>query len=338
MIVNAYALLALFVIFLELGAGLALVGVAVRGLRRRRAAAAAAAGEDPLRHLLLLLLLLLSGLAAASIALWLLLLQSYVPTWSGVRCVVGVLKVGSRSLGAPGWLPGLAAATFWLRFGLLFGGGLALVLHVCGRDAPEGPPGRGHLAVVLAAGIVAVAGAVAESAWIVIPKAEQRLAAGCCTTVPGGPPGVDRAPMPSADAARLAYLFAGVALAAAALVVVHARRRSPRLGVLEVASPLAAAGALVLGLRFVADVVAPHRLGLPLHHCAWCLFADYPETFVGMALLFAPVFVLCWRALLLPLSPARGGVFRSTVTWLDRSALFGLLGAPAFFITEWVIP
>ena len=91
---------------------------------------------------------------------------------------------------------------------------------------------------------------------------------------------------------------------------------------------------LFFGSFFASDVVAPARLGLPLHRCLWCLVGEAPETVVGLILLAAPFLAASWRIFVLALGPGTGPSTERIFRALDRIALLGLLGGLAFFVSQ----
>src|SRR5258707_1155521 len=109
MILNSYAVLDFFTCLLRLSFGLAILGLGTAAWRKC-GPALAPEGRKALEdrcYLLFLLALVLLGLNLASWPLLYLLLQSYVPEWPGVMCIYGVTQIGTGSIGASRFLPGL---------------------------------------------------------------------------------------------------------------------------------------------------------------------------------------------------------------------------------------
>lgn len=330
MIVNAPAVLALLLAAMELVAGTFLFAAALRGLRAP--APGTESSAEPLRPLALLLVLLVAVLAATSLLLWGLLLQSLVPQWADVRCVVGVLRVGSGARGPASWLPALADATTGLRAALVLAAGACAALHLAARDRPEGRLGRGHLLLLAGTGLLAVAAALVEGAWIVIPKGARDLSAGCCMQFPATTPTIDGVELPGRDSWRGILLYCGITVQALAIHWSWAGR--PRRSTVAVFWVVQQFLVLMSGLYFVEQAVAPARLGLPLHHCLWCLAGAAPETVVGLLLLAAPFLAAAWRAAVVTIGPGEGPSTERILKALDRIALFGLLGGLAFFVSQ----
>jgi hypothetical protein len=336
LIINAPGILAALLALGEIAAGIAILWVVGPGLRSADRTAEGVVGRESLRHLLLLLVLLVATLSAVSLFLWMLLLQSYVPQWFGVRCIVGVLRVGTGSEGAPGWLPALALATSGLRGALLFAAGAGVVLHLVGRDRQPGEISRRHRGALAVVGLLAVASAATEVAYIVVPKQAQHLASGCCSAAP--PMVVDdvQNPLASGEAGAITGLYVACAMALSIALAVWLRREGGRRILGDVLRVGGGSILLISGLRFVADVIAPARLGLPLHRCTFCLTAEAPETLVGLALLVVPALAAGWRATARWLGPAAGSSAAGLGRSLDRTALFGALGSLVFFSGEWL--
>ncbi len=338
---NAFGVLALVVVAIEAITGGTLCVTAARAIRRMRAAdrLAPAAQDDATRHLLVLLATLLATLSLVSLALWGLLLQSSVPNWIGVRCIAGVVKVGTGSTGAAGWLPTLASATTALRLALLLGAGAAVVLHIVARDRPGGTLSRRHVGALGVVGVLAIAAASVQSTYVLIPKQEQPLASGCCSVVPQTTSELElRAPVPAAGiGARL--LAAG--LGSSALLLAVPVGRSDVAGAKSTVSELAQIGGYALftwaGLQFVSGVVAPARLGLPLHHCIYCLVAGAPETIVGLGLLVTPAIAVTWRSAARWIVPGEGATYDRVEQTLGRAAVFASVATPVFFGVQWGI-
>ena len=104
MIVNAYAVLAAFVSFLQFAIGLLVISSSFG--RRRVTPALSAFDAENRPYLLLLLSFLLLGLNLASWPLLYALLQSYVPSWPDVMCIYGVTRIGAAAWAAHATFPG----------------------------------------------------------------------------------------------------------------------------------------------------------------------------------------------------------------------------------------
>ena len=183
MIFNACAVLSGFVVVLR--GIVAVLGLACRHLQGCRCddTSTGSRTESENRfYLQSLLALWLLGLSLISWPLLYLLLQSYVPQWPGVMCIYGVTQIGAGSVGASRFLPGLIAAMQCLKPAAVFLSGVWFVLYRIQRQTRTGPLFGRVLLAQLALGAVALTDAVVEGTYLVIPKKEEFLFTGCCTT------------------------------------------------------------------------------------------------------------------------------------------------------------
>lgn len=232
MILNAYAVLALFVALVEFALGVVVVFVGARALRldrRGRAPDGSAlhgASVVPEREArlssLFLLAFTLLGTSVASWPLLYLLLQSYVPEWEGVMCIQGVTRVGTDSEGAAGFLPALVRTLELSKPALVFATGAWLVVHLADRRTRTSPLAGRELVLLVVVGAIAVGDASAELAYVAIPKKERFLAQGCCTTptaamLAGRPP--DRSAPFGLPGTRRGWIVGGFYAIAGALVL-----------------------------------------------------------------------------------------------------------------------
>jgi hypothetical protein len=304
MILNAYAILDAFVSLLRLGVGLAVLGLGLSALRGWAGARAGLAGEEKKAledrcYLLFLLAGLLLVLNVLSWPLFYLLLQSYVPEWPGVMCIYGVTRIGAGSLGPSRFLPSLLTGLQVMKPGLIFLSGAWFVLYLVNRATQTAPLTGRVLAVLLAAGLLAVADAGAEAAYLAIPKKEQFLDGGCCTEAFDGEQRPSRfLPQARVGEQDVPWLWAayfavngGMVVALAACVRVS-RRRLP-VGWL---APLLLGALLSLAVNavFVVEVAAPRLLHLPYHHCPYDLVPRAPEALLAVALFMGGSFAVGW--------------------------------------------
>ena len=339
MILNAYSVLAAFVGILELGLGAFVAILSARALRRRRGGASP--GEDLRESHLPLLLLAAGALLVVSVAAWpllYLLLDSYVPQWEDVMCIQGVVRIGTGSAGPAGWMPLLVAALQVTKPLLVFAMGTALVVHLANRRTTTAPLSGRLLATLVAAGALAVLDAGVELAYLAIPKEDPSLSRGCCTLSAGGAE-TDAAQRgdASTEAARAlrTRLLAGFGFAMLSMAgwTWYAARRSrggpthARRGTLALF--LAALATLPLGVIFLREVAAPAFLGLPEHHCAYCLVTSAPLGLLDIGLFLLGVFATCWACLLRWLAGVdeTQDFLPSRVASLLCTGLFGWMGA-----------
>lgn len=322
MIVNAYAVLDGFLCLLRAGLGVAVVVLAVGAIRSWTEA-----GSDDRRtavedrgSLLALLTGLLVGLNVAAWPVLYLLLQSYVPEWPGVMCVYGVTRIGTGSLGPSRFLPRLVTALELIKPALVFLGGAWLVLYRLNRRTRTAPLTNRVLVAVLAVGVLAVADAAAEAAYLAIPKAEQFLSAGCCTATVTNDRFLPTVRV-SGDDAR--WLWVGYFTVNGGLLVALGRRRLPRAGLPLVL--LADVLALPVNGLFLTEVAAPRLLRMPNHHCPYDLIPAAPAGLLAAVLFLAGGFAVGWAGVVAWLGRhAETEPFRGAT--VDRLLRLGFLG------------
>jgi len=330
MILNAFSVLAAFAALLRVALGLVVVFVGVRAIRRRRRAAP---GTDENRfYLLVSMSATLLGLALVSWPLLYLVLQSYVPQWPGVMCIQGVTRIGTGSVGAASYLPGLVGFLEVTKPALVFVSGAWLVLHFANRRDRVGALLGRALWALLLCGVWATVDGAAELAYLIIPKQETTLAAGCCAVEPAllSVAGPFRPPLPGSPSAG-SHTWLGVAfysLGAALVVILSvALRRAARGGTPWLV--LALAGALVslpLGVAFLGAVAAPAFLRLPYHRCGYCLISSAPESLVGIGLYVVGAFGVGWACIARWLGTTAAEPAELSLPLL-RMARFGYLAA-----------
>jgi len=185
MILNAYAVLDAFLSLLRGMIGLLVlwIGISTWSTWLRRAPGPEGRKElEDRGYLLFLLAGLLLALNVLSWPVFYLLLQSYVPEWGdSVMCIYGVTKIGLGSSGPSRFLPTLVNALQAMKPVLVFLSGAWFVLYLVNRRTYTAPLTGRVLLLLLVAGLLAVADAAAESAYLVIPKKEEFLSSGCCT-------------------------------------------------------------------------------------------------------------------------------------------------------------
>jgi hypothetical protein len=304
MILNAYTVLDGFATLLRLLLGLLVVGLGVPAWWRWRGALPSERRSflEDRSYLLFLAAVVLLTVNVLSWPLLYLLLQSYVTEWPGVMCIYGVTRVGAGSLGPSRFLPGLLTALQATKPALVFLSGAWFVLYLLNRRTVTAPLTRRVLLAVVLVGALAVADAVAEGAYLVIPKKEETLSSGCCTLVlDAAPPDVGsfggalQAETLGPLVSRAYYVVnVGMLLALTGYLCLPGSLRTGR-----ALLPLAV-GALVswpVNLAFLAQVAAPALLHLPNHHCPYDLIPAVPESVVAAALFAAGSFAVGWACL-----------------------------------------
>jgi hypothetical protein len=299
MILNAYAVLDSFLALLRLGLGLVLLLSAVSALVAPSAGERKDALEDRY-YLLFLLATVQLVLNVLSWPLFYLLLQSYVAEWPGVMCIYGVTQIGSGSINASRFLPGLVALIQANKPLLVFSSGVWFVLYLLNRRTPTAPLTRRVLALLVLVGALGVVDAAAETAYLAIPKKEETLSAGCCTGAFDTGDRLSRF-VPHALFGDRYYLWLHAAYYAVNLgimVLLYARLywfRSFRTGaVLSFALMLLS---VAVGAVFLIEFAAPALLRLPNHHCPYDLVSRAPEGLVIIGLFVLGAFAVGWASL-----------------------------------------
>jgi hypothetical protein len=250
-------------------------------------------------YLLFLLALTLVGLNLMSWPLLYLLLQSYVPHWSGVMCIYGVTQIGAGSMGPSRHLPTLLLLLQCTKPLLVFAGGAWFVLYLINRRTRTGALLPRLFVALLPLGAFAVADAAAELAYVAIPKAEEFPSSGCCTVTPRFEQ--EDWFIPSVwGTAGSAWLYAAYYIGNLGLIAALAWAARPgrgAVGGLELAG-LLGAGVLVAGVNglFLVEIAAPTLLHLPYHRCPYDLIPQAPEAIVAAALFVLGCFALGWAA------------------------------------------
>jgi hypothetical protein len=310
MILNSYALLLGFIALLRLASSLLVLGIARPGRH------ALAQGQTPEErtalenrcYLLFLLALLLAALNLASWPLLYLLLQSYVAEWPGVMCIYGVTQIGKGSLGPSRLLPDLLHFLQLAKPALVFLSGAWAILYLLNRWTTTAPLLNRLVIFLVPLAALAAADAVAELAYLAIPKKEVFPSAGCCTgalvqdeTSRFVPPILLS---PAGRAGLTGAYYGGNVVLLLALLAASRRLRTAPPGTGLWLLLLCDAALLIIGGVFLVEVAAPLLLRLPDHHCAYDLIPQAPEAIVPIVLFVAGSFLVGWA-----------GVAR----WLGRS-------------------
>jgi hypothetical protein len=337
MILNAFAVLDAFIGLLRLGLGVLVLGFGLAAWRTWRRGAAVPEERKKLEDRCYLLFLMGGLLLALNVVAWpiyYLLLQSYVPYWSGagVMCIYGVTQIGAGSLGPSRFLPPLVTTLQAMKPALVFLSGAWFVLYLVNRRTRTAPLTGRVLLVLLAAGLLAVADAAAEQTYLAIPKKEEFPTAGCCT---GAFDEKSRATgllpaslVPENASGRLYpayYAINAVLVLAAGICARLCRRGLPRGALLPL---LVGAGlAVVVNLVFLVEVAAPRLIHLPYHHCPYDLVPKAPESLLAIALFLGGTFAVGWAcvAAWLGQGPETAPLLPPLVGWLLQLAAFGYL-------------
>jgi hypothetical protein len=340
MIVNAYAILDAFVSALRLGLGVLVVTLGFLAWRFWRRHALQAEEREKLEtrcHLLLLLAGILLILNVASWPLFYLLLQSYIPQWPGVMCIYGVTRIGSRSVGISRWLPPLVTTLQALKPALVFFSGAWFVLHRIDRRTRTSPLLGRVLLLLSAAGLLAVADAAAEEAYLFIPKKEQVLAVGCCTGLVDEEASRTRF-VPTTwigeghtEGLSRAYYAVNAAMGLALAVF---GRRVGRNGLLFFL--LAALLCFAVSTLFLIETAAPRLIHMPNHHCLYDLVPRAPVSLIAVALFVVATFAVAWACTMAWLGddPETRTILPATMRSMLHLSCLAYLGSMAILSVE----
>jgi hypothetical protein len=331
MILNSYAVLDGFLSLIRVILGLSMCWLSVAAWRAHRAGSTPEAREklEDQSYLLFLMAFVALGLNVLSWPVFYLLLQSYVPEWPGVMCIYGVTQIGAGSVGSSRFLPDLVRLLQGTKPLLVFTSGAWFVLYLLNRRTRTAPLTGRILLLLIVFAALSVTDAVAETAYLVIPKKEETLSVGCCTAA------FDR----SARGSRFlpgvlveeqyrrwlcgAYYAVNLGVALALFACRRLRQRQDLGGW---TGPLLALLALSVGISglFLIEVAAPVLLHLPYHHCPYDLLPRVPESMAPIALFVLGAFAVGWAC-----SAQWGGRHEETETYLPIVE-FNLLGLGLF--------
>jgi hypothetical protein len=336
MILNSFSILDGFVSILRFIVALSLALLAIRAWRawgRASVLERATVLEGPY-YLLFLLASLLFALNLVSWPLLYLVLQSYVSQWPEVMCIYGVTQVGHGSLGSARFLPHLLVLLQVTKPAVVLASGAWIVLHLVNRDTRTAPLMRAVLVVVIVQGALAAVDALAESAYLSIPKKEEFHSGGCCTFAASGGGDVSRF-LPAtalAESARTwlwaCYYGSHAGMMFALFRWTVWRPRAPGRGELA-ALFIATIVVACISCAFLIEIVAPILLQLPEHHCVYDLVSRVPEANLAIGSAILGAFSIAWACLVgwcaqCPETAAPG--FRS-IDVLLRLALHGYLSS-----------
>jgi hypothetical protein len=345
MILNTYSVLDAFLSLLRLGLGLSIVGLgwlAWLAWRRRSSESVGVQTAEDRLHLLLLLATVLLWLNVLSWPTFYLLLQSYVPQWPGVMCIYGVTQIGAGSVGASRFLPRLVTALQAMKPALVFLSGAWFVLHLLNRRTRTAPGTGRVLALLLTSGALGIADAAVEIAYLVIPKKEEFLSSGCCTSAYTEDADSGRfLPKIRVDAQQAPWLYAAYyAINVGLALAMYARSAHWRLSALQLlVIALTAVLAAAINALFLVEVAAPRLLRMPNHHCAYDLVTAAPTSLVAVTLFVAGSFCAGWAFVVAWLGdgPEARPFLPKMVRSLLYSAFLGYVGSVVILSLELVL-
>ena len=302
MILNAYSILDFFIVILRLLLGvvvLSLASISWKRLSSESSPEKKKTQEDRL-YLLFLASLLLLAINMISWPLLYLVLQSYVPEWPEVMCIYGVTQIGAGSEGVSRFLPRLITTLQFVKPVLVFMSGAWFVLYLVHRQSRSAPLVGRLLVLLMIVGVLAVGDALVEAAYLVIPKREVFVEAGCCTEALAEASRASRflpQAMFGSDYQRwLSAAYYGINLCMILGLGFHARfarSRRGRTGLLFLV--LGAVISLLTNWIFLVEIASPALLHRP-HHCPYDVLQAIPESLIAVALFFVGCFAVGWAA------------------------------------------
>lgn len=344
MILNAYAVLSGFVVVLRGIAAVLVIGLACCVLRSRRRVEFSPTERTESENRFYLLSLLSTWLLGLSLISWpllYLLLQSYVPHWPGVMCIYGVTQIGAGSRGSSRFLPGLIVALQFLKPAAVFVSGVWWLLYRIQRQTQTEPLMGRILLVQLGFGVLALTDTLLEGVYLVIPKREEFLFTGCCTS--------DISYQSDRSISWLASLSDGLGpkwLSFTFYVVnfglvfalwcfrIRSRQfeKSPGMNLLLLGAVLVAP----LTAAYLAEIAAPAVLRLPYHHCLYDLIPRAIDMVLGIVLYVMGAGCVGWACAVrwLAVRPETKDLARSDQDWLLSVGLNCYVAALVMFFLE----
>lgn len=252
-----------------------------------------------------------SGLVLAALA-WPLLyvtLSSYVHRITGAMCIYGVTQRATTLV----HLAEIAWPTS------IFALGLYLVLARVDRDT-QGQPNRHRNRWVLGLGGAALAiTAVQTLRYLVADKGGDAVS--CCTTVQDlalGPGFFQYLgfTLPTGQASLVPYLASSGAATVLLAAAGWGGHRLPArlLPAAGAVLGLAAFGCAALTLQALFGAIAPRLLGLPFHHCVYCLLKHFVDAPVFLGAAFGATIVALWATAVALLADAHAAATARTWT------------------------
>jgi len=210
------------------------------------------------------------------------MLQSLVPYCPGAMCAYGVVNAG-----AP-----YSIAAVVLKLFVPFAYGLWLIIEVANRGVAEMPL-MGDLAksfMVTLLPLVLIDSAVD----ILLVAFVKPVYVPCCSSIYD----IDPPFSPSAylgPGVGMIIVVAAIVFLLSVVIIQWVSTQSSSLSALTAAFCLAAAAFYFIALH---DTYAPAVLGLPSHHCPFCLFQEFPDTAVFAGLFWLGIASAGWGVVL----------------------------------------
>lgn len=238
---------------------------------------------------------LLARLLVVPIYFW--MLQSLVPYCPGAMCASGVVNVSEP----------YSTISLVLKIFLPFVYGAWLLLELSNRREPSLPFARiltvSFLAVLLPLLLID------SAADVLLTTTIQPIYAPCCSSIYD----VDPPFSPSAVLGPEFGMLILISTVILSLVVVVFQWLETRFVFLRYFTLILSISASILYVVTLHDTLAPLALGLPNHHCPYCLFQEFPDTALFAALFWIGIASACWR-ILLEISWQRKGLGTTSIS------------------------
>ncbi len=210
------------------------------------------------------------------------MLQSLVPYCPGAMCASGVINVSNP----------YSTISLFMKLLVPFVYGSWLLLEVSNRREPTLPLLRQLTKSFL---LLLLPLLVADSTIDILLTATIRpVYAPCCSSIyDTNPPFSPSSILGPQFGMLIVFLTVSITLALAILQLVKEKRFFFQAALLALA-----ALASILYLITIHDTLAPMALGLPNHHCPYCLFQEYPDTAMFAGLFWIGVSSAGWSLIL----------------------------------------
>ena len=222
-------------------------------------------------------IVLLARLLVVPIYFW--MLQSLVPYCPGAMCVSGVVNVSEP----------YSSISMILKLFLPAAYGVWLLVEISNRREPTLPFVKQLARTFL---LVLVPMLLVDSAADVLLVASIRpVYAPCCSSVYD----IDPPFSPSAVLGPEIGMFILLVTVVLALVLIMTQWLEARYPGISKLTLILSLSVAVLYLITIHDTLAPIALGLPNHHCPYCLFQEFPDTALFAGLLWFGIASAIWR-------------------------------------------
>jgi hypothetical protein len=184
---------------------------------------------------------------------------------------------------------------------LIFVGGAWFVLYLLNRRSATSPMHNRILWGLLAMGLLATADAAIEFTYLVIPKKEKFLTAGCCTEVfdsqGQSSKFLPRSLFKEGHRQILFGAFYGINFGLILALWFSARWWQVHAHPLGLVPMLVASVlAVIISAVFLVEIAAPTLLHQPYHHCPYDLVSQVPESVLTVALFLWATFCIGWAS------------------------------------------